>query len=259
MIKICKECENEFKTYDNKRKYCSISCSAKHLSRIHKGKGNPMYGKHVIVSEKNKQKRSKFMKEYWKNPDNKDEIKNRRKKMSENRNGKTYEEIFGEEKAKLIKEKRSRKFTKNNPMHDPLIVKKISIIRTGSECSEETKQKLSQYFSQPHISMQYSKRMIGRKNPAWAGGCSNEYGPGFGRRLKREIRDRDNHICQFCLVEENGKRLDVHHIDYDKFNNDPTNLIACCHSCHSNTLFDRDMWIEICQDIVLAKYKTQKS
>lgn len=254
MIKICEECKNEFTTYDGKRKFCGIPCSSKYRSMAYKGIGNPMYGKHPVVLEKDRIRRAKSIKNWWADPNNDEGRKSIKKRMSEGRTGKTYEDLYGEEKAKQIKQRRKDQFKNKNPMHDPTVVKKISEINTGKKASEETKQKLSQYFSQPEISNQYAERMRGEKNPAWSGGCSNEYGPEFGKRIRREIRERDNHICQFCSTEENGKKLDVHHIDYDKFNNDPKNLISCCHPCHTNTLWNRDMWIEICQDIVSAKY-----
>jgi hypothetical protein len=34
----------------------------------------------------------------------------------------------------------------------------------------------------------------------------------------------------------------VHHIDYDKTNNHPSNLVTLCHNCHSRTNYDRPSW-----------------
>lgn len=42
------------------------------------------------------------------------------------------------------------------------------------------------------------------------------------------ILKRDNHICQKC---EKGAIL-IHHIDKDNSNNNPSNLVALCNSCH---------------------------
>lgn len=75
----------------------------------------------------------------------------------------------------------------------------------------------------------------GPTNPGWKGGVGTlPYGPEFTKKFKRMIRERDKHTCQKCgkTREENGRTLDVHHIDNDKFNNDPTNLAAVCQSCH---------------------------
>src|SRR3972149_1489629 len=58
----------------------------------------------------------------------------------------------------------------------------------------------------------------------------------FNKELKQSILERDNYTCQcpYCNLE-NG-RLMVHHIDYNKKNNNPENLITLCNSCHSKTI-----------------------
>jgi len=56
----------------------------------------------------------------------------------------------------------------------------------------------------------------------------------FNNQLKEQIRIRDNYRCQLCDIttEELCKNLAVHHIDFDKNNNLPSNLISLCGSCH---------------------------
>lgn len=49
--------------------------------------------------------------------------------------------------------------------------------------------------------------------------------------------------CAVCGIRENGKKLSLHHIDYDPGNNDPSNLIPLCGSCHSKTKGNRKYWI----------------
>jgi len=86
--------------------------------------------------------------------------------------------------------------------------------------------------------------------PNWHGGISFEpYPLKFDKELKASIRQRDNYICQVCgklEVELKGfnKKLDVHHIDYDKDNLDPENLTSLCRSCHIKTNGNRDYWKE---------------
>ncbi len=53
--------------------------------------------------------------------------------------------------------------------------------------------------------------------------------------LRRRIRERDAFTCQECGEIEDGQRHDVHHIDYDKYNLNPDNLITLCRSCHART------------------------
>lgn len=78
----------------------------------------------------------------------------------------------------------------------------------------------------------------------WKGGISfNKYCHKFNEKLKTQIRNRDNNICQLCgkTKIKNNKNLDVHHIHYDKENCNP-DLISLCHSCHTITGINRDYW-----------------
>lgn len=76
------------------------------------------------------------------------------------------------------------------------------------------------------------------RNPQWQGGHTIVYGKKWTRSLRNEIRMRDGYKCAIC----GDKGIDVHHIDYDKFNNNKDNLITLCHSCHSKTNTNREYW-----------------
>ena len=85
---------------------------------------------------------------------------------------------------------------------------------------------------------------IGKKNPAWNGGISfMPYPPEFNVILRESILVRDRFICRLCGIKpEEKKELHPHHIDYDKENCYPDNLITLCHSCHSKTNHHRKEW-----------------
>lgn len=90
-----------------------------------------------------------------------------------------------------------------------------------------------------------SKKMLGKNNPAWLGGHSFEpYSKNWNERLRRQIRERDNYICQLC-----GKvsSKTVHHIDYNKKNSVPENLITLCHGCNIYVNTNREYWTMIFQ------------
>lgn len=94
---------------------------------------------------------------------------------------------------------------------------------------------------------QRSKRHSGENNPFWEGGKSYELYPmGWNKTCKEQIRRRDEYKCQLCGVPEveSSFRLHVHHIDYDKKNLSPENLISLCQSCHMKTNFRREEWVQ---------------
>ena len=86
-----------------------------------------------------------------------------------------------------------------------------------------------------------------RNHPRWNNGSSFEpYPIAWTRKLKKQIRERDNYLCQNqeCnkTQEENARALDVHHLNYDKDNLNKYNLISLCRSCHAITNSNRDYW-----------------
>lgn len=91
------------------------------------------------------------------------------------------------------------------------------------------------------------RELRGEKHCNWCGGISWEpYGMGFNKVLKETIRCRDNHACQIgsCNKKQNGRKFPVHHIDYNKKNNNPENLITLCNFHHTKTNFNRNYWKE---------------
>jgi hypothetical protein len=93
----------------------------------------------------------------------------------------------------------------------------------------------------------WSKKWTGEGNPMWKGGISfAPYPLGWTKTFKEQIRYRDGYKCQICGVSEveNGRRLCIHHIDYDKMNISLENLVSCCSRCHAKTNLSREYWIE---------------
>jgi len=121
----------------------------------------------------------------------------------------------------------------------------------GKYLSEETKKKIGEANKGRIISEEHkkiiSKAHKGTKNHFWQGGKSfEEYTVNFNRELKELVRQRDNYQCQLCGMPEveNIRKLCIHHVDYNKKNCLPSNLISLCTSCHIRTNFNRDYWIE---------------
>jgi len=95
-------------------------------------------------------------------------------------------------------------------------------------------------------------KISGENNPRWLGGISREpYAWEFDKDLKKEVRRRDGYRCQRCgkTQAECDRKLDVHHIDYDKKNSDPINLTALCRSCNIKVNANRPYWTAFFQEL----------
>ena len=68
-----------------------------------------------------------------------------------------------------------------------------------------------------------------------------KYPKEFNKQLKYYILKRDSFTCQKCLIYPTNK-LSVHHIDYNKFNNELFNLTTLCRNCNSAVNTNRDYW-----------------
>jgi hypothetical protein len=126
--------------------------------------------------------------------------------------------------------------------------------RWGVKLSDETKKRISESEKgkkdSSEVRLKKSLARIGDKNPAWKGGVSYEpYSHDWTDFLKESIRLRDLFICQECGIHQHElqdnwhKKLDVHHIDYNKKNCSPDNLISLCRPCHIKTNYSRDYWL----------------
>lgn len=136
---------------------------------------------------------------------------------------------------------------------------KLRMANLGKKLSQETKDKISKKnkglhssinteFKKGHVQINIPK---GINHYNWMGGKSFEpYPINWIETLRKSIRERDNFTCQLCGKKEvNSNSFDIHHIDYNKYNLDPNNLITLCKSCHMKTNYKRDYWIRYFEEI----------
>ena len=125
--------------------------------------------------------------------------------------------------------------------HTPEVKRKISESLKGNthtlghKHTEETKAKLRELFS-------------GDKNPQWRGGVKFfPYCTAFNEHLKESIRCSFDRRCFLCGAPENGQRLHVHHVDYNKGQGcgQKWNLVPLCVSCHTKTNHHRHHYFNL--------------
>lgn len=126
--------------------------------------------------------------------------------------------------------------------------RKIGKGNKGKRCTEETIIKMRKSAIERGILPPLHK---GKDCHWYNGGRSFEpYTIDWTDTLKRSIRERDKYICQICgktqieELEEVERKLPIHHINYDKKNCNPDNLITLCHKCHPKTNNNRSYWIK---------------
>lgn len=265
------------------------SCKGKHVSEETKHKiSEGLKGR--TFSEEHRNNLSKALKG---NPKlsmaqkGKPKSEEHRRKLSEARIGKYRGEqspFYGipkseEHRRKLSDALKGKYPGEKSPMygrhHTEEAKKKISEAHTGMSPSEETKHKLSLSLrgaNNPrygcHLTEETKKKISearmgkykGEMNPNWRGGVSFEpYCIKFNKEFKERVREFFGRRCVECnkFEDENGDKLSVHHINYDKMVccNDTTPLfVALCRSCHSKTQVNRDHWYEYFDNLINTKY-----
>ena len=158
-----------------------------------------------------------------------------KRKMSESHKGKKLSEEHKRKMSERAKEKGLGKWMLGRDLSKKTRIK-IGLARMGKKCSEETKRKLSEAAKKREV-------RTGNKSPNWQGGLSFEpYSLDWTKTLKRSIRERDKYTCKLCGEQQGDRAFSVHHIDYNKNNCNPENLITLCVNCHMKTNFKREYW-----------------
>jgi len=122
---------------------------------------------------------------------------------------------------------------------------KLRISRIGKKASKETKEKMS-----------LCRR--GKDNPAWLGGVSfGKYCPKFNDEFKERVRAFFDYKCLECGNPQNGEKLTVHHIQYNKqtcCDGSIPMFAPLCRNCHAKTNFNREQWEQKYADMIQNYY-----
>lgn len=145
-----------------------------------------------------------------------------------------------EVKEKISEAHKGKKLTKEHK-------RKISIGTKGIKKSCEVRRRISKALKGRKFSEKTKKKMKENhadfnldKHPRWKGGKSFEpYCLNWTKKYKNEIKERDGNMCLNPVCMKIQKKLSVHHIDYNKKNCGPNNLITLCSSCNSRANSNR--------------------
>lgn len=156
-----------------------------------------------------------------------------------------------------------RKFSKESR-------RKMSELKKGKNLSKEHKIKISNasraekngFYGKKHtlaarLKMSFVKKdkFIGHENPNWKGGISCEpYCQDWTNILKEYIKERDGYKCLNPYCQNEKIKLFIHHINYNKKDCQPENLITVCNSCNSRANSDRDWHKSWYQAIINKRY-----
>ncbi|MFA7304843.1 MAG: NUMOD3 domain-containing DNA-binding protein [Methanoregula sp.] len=231
-----------------------------------------------VMSDDFKQNKSEFMKSRWEDP-------TYRKKMIETNSGENhcfFGKHFSEEHRKKISDSAKQR-TDNH-------IEKLRQINSGRVASESEKKKRSEMMKLLWSSKEYRDKLVKirsiqftnkkhRENigiasakawklrkleeldQAWYGCVKYYHGPQYCEKWTTELRERVRSFFGYCCVEcgapQNGKKLHIHHVWYNKrlcCDDTPRSLVPLCVSCHSKTNTNRDYWSKHFQEMIDTYY-----
>jgi len=99
--------------------------------------------------------------------------------------------------------------------------------------------------------------LSGPNSASWLGGSPYKgYCPSWrGDEFREYIFERDNKECQNPYCWHTSERLTRHHIDYDKKNCSPKNVITLCNSCNARANKNRNYWRRLYKRIIKMKFQ----
>jgi len=125
----------------------------------------------------------------------------------------------------------------------------------GSRHTSKSKDKISKAHTGKKFSIERRRNRRGPNSPIWKGGVTyDNRPPELTPEYKQAIRRRDGFTCQLCGYTNRGKKwkLPTHHIDENRHNNHPDNMITICRACHGETkiIADKAAWFMVCTNLV---------
>jgi len=161
-----------------------------------------------------------------------------KKKISKSETGKNHH-FYGKKHTEKTKEKMSQSHIGIKPWNKDI------------PHSEETKKKMSK------VKKGKNYGMCGENHYNWKGGISCEpyCDVWIDKEYKQSIKERDGNKCLNPECNKTTNKLCLHHIDYNKKECKPSNLITLCVSCNSKANKNREWHKSWYQAIINKRYK----
>lgn len=148
--------------------------------------------------------------------------------------------------GKLFKRKKYEieKYKNNYCSKECRIEGSKTLVKLNCDCCNKEIEKPQKYIEKyNHFFCNRSCRaawMCGPNSPSWNGGSKSlKYCNAWSdKEFKDELKNRDGYQCLNPLCFKKDNQLVLHHIDYNKHNCNPNNLITICNDCNlrANTM-----------------------
>jgi hypothetical protein len=148
-------------------------------------------------------------------------------------------------------EARAKRLSSLKKACTPEYKEKLSISTKAAFAKPEVKERKSKAAKEAWGRPEVRESRMGENNGRWNDGNSYKpYCPRFTKELKEEIRIKFHHKCLLCptIQKKNGRKLCIHHIDYNKnaiCNGTKWALIPLCLRCHLKTNSNRWYWFNL--------------
>jgi hypothetical protein len=158
--------------------------------------------------------------------------------------------LKSKEHRENISKSRMGKFTGlDNPFygkkHSPETIEHLKLVHSLHVTTEATR--IKQSFAHQ-----------GPKCHLWKGGISFEpYCVKFNNEFKERVRAFFNYQCVECGTPQNGKKLGVHHVEFNKntcCDNSKPLFVPLCPSCHTKSGFNRPYWVSHFTEMIDGYY-----
>lgn len=141
-----------------------------------------------------------------------------------------------------------------NPVYRKRNTEAVRESRKNPDVIHRIAQSTREAMARPEI----KEKLTGKNHPNWQGGIAFEpYCPKFNEEFKERVREFFGYICVECSTPQNGERLHVHHVNFNKDTCCDSTIplfVPLCRACHGKTQHNRPYWQQHFTDMINQYY-----